>query len=112
MGQIRGGRRTSKFYIDGKWSRRTARRPSTSEPGNEEVIGTITLGDQEDETARSPPRKKFPLENDRRRTRVAREASSPHTRSGPDIGATVPEMRRIGLANMAQARRTRSSRSR
>jgi aldehyde dehydrogenase (NAD+) len=98
------------FYINGKWV--TPHSKKTLEvlnPANEEVIGTITLGDQEDVNAAvAAARKAFQTFS---KTTVAERAAllekiiAAYQKRMPEIAATVSkEMGApIGLANMAQA---------
>jgi aldehyde dehydrogenase (NAD+) len=98
------------FYINGKWV--TPHSKKTLEvlnPANEEVIGTITLGDQEDVNAAvAAARKAFETFS---KTTVAERAAllekiiAAYQKRMPEIAATVSkEMGApIGLANMAQA---------
>jgi len=98
------------FYINGKWvtphSKKTL---DVLNPANEEVIGTITLGDQEDVNAAvAAARKAFETFS---KTTVAERAAllekiiAAYQKRMPEIAATVSkEMGApIGLANMAQA---------
>jgi aldehyde dehydrogenase (NAD+) len=98
------------FYINGKWvtphSKKTL---DVLNPANEEVIGTITLGDQDDVNAAvAAARKAFETFS---KTTVADRAAllekivAAYQKRMPDIAATVSkEMGApIGLANMAQA---------
>jgi len=98
------------FYINGKWV--TPHSKKTLEvlnPANEEVIGTITLGDQDDVNAAvAAARKAFETFS---KTTVAERAAllekiiAAYQKRMPEIAATVSkEMGApIGLANMAQA---------
>src|SRR5262249_45987872 len=98
------------FYIDGKWvtphSKKTL---DVLNPSNEEVIGTITLGDQEDvNRAVAAARKAFETFS---KTSAADRAAllekivAAYQKRMPEIAATVSkEMGApISLANMAQA---------
>ncbi len=98
------------FYIDGKWvTPHSTKTLDVLNPANEEVIGTITLGDQEDvNRAVAAAKKAFQTFS---KTTVAERAAllekiiAAYQKRMPEIGATVSkEMGApIGLANMAQA---------
>ncbi len=98
------------FYIDGKWvTPHSTKTLEVLNPANEEVVGTITLGDQEDvNRAVAAAKKAFQTFS---KTTVAERAAllekiiAAYQKRMPDIGAVVSkEMGApIGLANMAQA---------
>jgi len=98
------------FYIDGKWV--TPHSKKTLEvlnPANEEVIGTITLGDQEDvNNAVAAAKKAFVTFS---KTTVAERATliekiiAAYQKRIPEIATTVSQEMGapLSLANMAQA---------
>ena len=84
-----------KFYIDGKWvdphSKQTA---DVVNPANEEVVGTITLGDQEDvDAAVAAAKKAFTAILARRpwtsARRCSRESSRPTRSASPTRGSRL-----------------------
>jgi aldehyde dehydrogenase (NAD+) len=98
------------FYINGKWV--TPHSKKTLEvlnPANEEVIGTITLGDQDDVNAAVAAARKafetFSKTTVAERTALLEKIIAAYQKRMPEIAATVSkEMGApIGLANMAQA---------
>ena len=98
------------FYIDGKWvTPHSTKTLDVLNPANEEVIGTITLGDQEDVNRAVAAAKKafqtFSKTTVEERAALLEKIIAAYQKRMPDIGATVSkEMGApIGLANMAQA---------
>ncbi|HEY7289773.1 MAG TPA: aldehyde dehydrogenase family protein [Vicinamibacterales bacterium] len=99
-----------KFYIDGRWvTPHSTQTLDVLNPATEEVIGTITLGDQEDvNRAVAAARKAFPTFS---KTTVAERVAllerikAAYQKRMPDIAATVSkEMGApLSLANAAQA---------
>jgi aldehyde dehydrogenase (NAD+) len=98
------------FYIDGKWvTPHSTKTLDVLNPANEEVVGTITLGDQEDVNRAVAAAKKafqtFSKTSVAERAALLEKIIAAYQKRMGDIGATVSkEMGApIGLANMAQA---------
>ena len=99
-----------KFYIDGKWVEPHSKQTlDVLNPANEEVIGTITLGDQEDVNRAVAAAKKafqtFSRTTPAERSALLEKIIAAYQKRMPEIGATVSkEMGApLALANAAQA---------
>ena len=99
-----------KFYIDGKWVEPHSKQTlDVLNPANEEVIGTIVLGDQEDVNRAVAAAKKafqtFSKTTPAERAALLEKIIAAYQKRMPEIAATVSkEMGApLSLANMAQA---------
>ena len=84
------------FYIDGKWvTPHSTKTLDVLNPANEEVIGTITLGDQEDVNRAVAAAKKafqtFSKTTVEERAALLEKIIAAYQKRMPDIGATVSQ---------------------
>src|SRR5262245_28938838 len=97
------------FYIDGKWvTPHSTQTLDVLNPANEEVIGTITLGDQEDvNRAVAAARRAFQAFSKttvEERARLLEKIEAAYRKRMPDLASTVSEEMGapLALANAAQ----------